>query len=308
MAEAWIPQLQMWLHGHSGIVPIPNLIEFGCSRRDAYRLAETDNFEIIMPGVLRSTHWPFGTDQLMMAACLRSSIAVIARTNAAQMWNFRGLPKPDGEVRVLIPHGRSVILPGVIVEKCRQIDAVDIVQRSDGLRLTSPSRTLFDCADILGTRRTGSVFEQLIDEKKASFVTQAATVARLARPGRPGTHTMAAVIASRPAWRAGLQSDLEVLVLEAIELAGLPTPQTQMWFVLPGGRRIRLDFAWPDKQVALEVDHPFWHAGAAESDRDKRRDLKMTTVGWLTLRITDLDVNGGLAVSINDVALTLALR
>ena len=71
---------------------------------------------------------------------------------------------------------------------------------------------------------------------------------------------------------------------------------------------MRLDFAWPDLKAALEVDYPFWHAGAENSHRDKRRDLKMGTVGWHTMRITDLDVDRGLRTSISDVHQTLALR
>ena len=119
---------------------------------------------------------------------------------------------------------------------------------------------------------------------------------------------MTAVIGGRPAWRAAMQSELETRVLTEIRRQGLPTPAVQMSYLLPTGGRIRLDFAWPRHKVALEVDHPFWHAGAIESHRDKRRDLKMSTVGWQTLRITDLDVSAALAASIRDVGLVLAGR
>jgi len=71
MAESWAPQLQRWLHKYSGIVPIATLVGFGCKRRDAYRLGESDDFEIIMPGILRSTHRPLGPMQLMTAAWFR---------------------------------------------------------------------------------------------------------------------------------------------------------------------------------------------------------------------------------------------
>ena len=308
MGAPWTPQLQQWLHRYSGIVPIATLVGFGCKRRDAYRLADTDDFEIIMPGILRSTHWPLGPTQLMTAACFRNPKALVCYTTAAMLWRFRGLPVDDGHVHILVPHGRHPSMPGVIVTQCRLISDVDIVHRRDGIRLTSPTRTLFDCADLLGVQRTTSILEQLINQNSGTFVTHASTVARLGKPGRPGTRTMKAVIASRPAWRAAMQSELEVIVLGEIERQDLPTPEVQFWFTLPTGERVRLDFAWPDHTAALEVDHPFWHAGAENSRRDKRRDLKMGTVGWQTMRITDLDVNRGLRTSINDVGTTLALR
>ena len=102
-----------------------------------------------------------------------------------------------------------------------------------------------------------------------------------------------------------MQSDLEVRVLAEIERQGLPAPVTQHPLVLPDGDRIRLDFAWPAFKEGLEIDHPFWHAGASESHRDRWRDRKAATIGWHTTRITDFDVDAGLGDAIADVAAIL---
>ena len=308
MQRKWVAPMQRWLHTHSGILPIAQLVAMGCRERDAYRQLETDEFEYVMPGILRSKHWPLGADQLMMAACLRNPNATIAWTTAAKQWKFRSLPADDGEVHVLVPHGQSPVMPGVVVHRSRQIGPVDIVNLKSGLRLTSPARTLFDCADLLGRKRTSSILEQIVNDGKGDMVTHAATFNRLGRPGRPGTRTMAGAIGARPAWRAAVQSELELRVLDEIERQGLPTPVVQMWVELPDDGRIRLDFAWPVQRVNLEVDHPFWHAGADASHRDKTRDRKLGTLGWLTLRITDVDVSGALAAAVRDVALVLAHR
>lgn len=238
MADEWRQQLHTWLQSHAGIIDVPTLVEFGCRRRNAYRLIEDGEFSIVMPGVLRSKHWPLGPDQLMMAACLRAEDAVVCGMTAARLWKFRGLPADDGEVHIVIPHARTLTLPGTVVQRSRVIDPVDVVQRADGVRMTSPPRTLFDCADVLGVQRTTSVLEQLINDEKASFVTHAATFARLGVPGRPGSKTMGRVIAARPGWRAALQSELEILVLREIERQGLPAPEVQYWFTLPSGDRL----------------------------------------------------------------------
>lgn len=307
MSADWVPTVQRWLQDHSGIVPIAELMRAGCKRRDAYRLAESPDFEIVMPGILRSRHWPLGAIQLMIASCARNSQAAVGLTTAAREWRFRNLPDDD-VVHILIPHGCSPTLPGVVVHRCRRIDPVDIVTRRDGVRLTSPSRTMFDSADMLGPRRTESILEQLINDGRGTFATHAATASRLSSARRPGSRTMLTALASRPPWQAALQSELELSVLREIERQQLPRPEVQYPFVLPTGERIRLDFAWPRPKVVLEVDHPYWHAGALPSHRDKRRDLKMATVGWQTVRVTDLDVNGGLATSVRDVGTVLALR
>jgi very-short-patch-repair endonuclease len=59
--------------------------------------------------------------------------------------------------------------------------------------------------------------------------------------------------------------------------------------------------------IAVEVDHPFWHAGEIASHADKQRDRMATAQGWRVCRITSLDVAGGLADAVADVAATIAL-
>ncbi|MCU1395797.1 MAG: hypothetical protein JWM34_4225 [Ilumatobacteraceae bacterium] len=308
MTEPWMAEAQRWLHGHAGIVPISTLVGLGCSRRDAYRLVDTDQFSIVMPGILRSCHWPLGAQQLMMAACLRNPLAMVWQMTAAREWKFRKLPPPfvDEDVHVLVPANSSPEMPGVVVHRSRRIDTIDIVRRDDGIRLTSPTRTLFDCADLLGRERSESVLEQLIDDGRGTFNTHASTLVRLGHAGRPGTRTMRCVIAGRPAWSAAMQSDLENRVFDEIRRQGLPMPVTQHRIVLPDGTKIRFDFAWPTLRIALEVDHPFWHAGRRASHRDNHRDLLAATIGWQTTRITDLDVEAGLRATIANVALVLA--
>jgi hypothetical protein len=150
--------------------------------------------------------------------------------------------------------------------------------------------------------------EQIIHEAICTFDTIVDTFARLAHPNRPGTRTLAAVIASRPAWREALHSDLECRVLGEIERQGLPAPVTQCPVRLPGGRRIRLDFGWPDVKVGLEVDHPAWHAGLEDRHRDVGRDRAAATVGWLVTRVLQLDADAGLPAAVAEVAAILALR
>ncbi len=298
---------QARVQSQKGIVTVVQLIELGFDRRKAYRLLDGSQFDLIMPGVFCSTHWPVGPDQLMFAACLRNKQAIISRLSAAKIWTLRSLPVND-QVHVLVPHGSSPTLPGVVVHRCRVVDLVDVVHRDDGLRVTSPARTLFDCADQLGPTRATSILEQIIDDGHGAFATHAATLARLGSPGRPGTRVMREVLGSRPAWRAAMQSELEVRVLLEIARQGLPAPQVQFHWPLSATERVRLDFAWPQWKLALEVDHPFWHDGAAESRRDKRRDLVLAAQGWQTLRITDIDVSVGLAAAIAHVATVIELR
>jgi hypothetical protein len=182
-----------------------------------------------------------------------------------------------------------------------------MVQRPDGIRLTSPPRTLFDSADMIGAEAATSVLEQLLNEHRVTFGTISDTVHRLYHPNRPGSATMLSVIQSRPAWRSALQSDLEVKVLQEMSAQGLPDPVPQFPVRLPGREHdIHIDFAWPSARLAVEVDHPAWHDGAADSHADKGRDRKLTTIGWTSARITNIDVHGGLREAVADVGIILS--
>jgi very-short-patch-repair endonuclease len=197
-------------------------------------------------------------------------------------------------------------MEGIVVHRCRRIDPVDIVQRPDGIRVTSPPRTMFDSADMVGAEATASVLEQLLNEERVTFGTISDTVQRLYHPNRPGAKTMLAVINSRPAWRGALQSDLEVRVLAEMSRQQLPTPEPQFRLRLPDRERdIVIDFAWPTEKLAVEVDHPTWHSGA-DSHRDKGRDRKLGTIGWSSTRISDIDVKTGLSEAVADIGLILA--
>lgn len=299
-------QVDAWLATHHGVISIPDAVRLGVPRRTLYDAVERGEFVQPLPGVLRSNRWPNGRDQLMAAALARNPSALLAFITGAQLWEFRRLPRHQ-RVHVLVPHGCSPQLRGIVVHRCRRIDPVDVATRQD-LRLTSPPRTLFDCADMLGPSVTASNLELLIDQHRGTFATHLDCWIRLAHPRRPGTRTMGVVLRSRPAWRAALQSDLESRVLEELTRQQLPAPEAQWPTRLPDGRDIVIDFAWPELQIAVEVDHPFWHTMDDRWRRDRSRDRQLIALGWATPRLTDLDVEHGLATSVADIATIIRRR
>ena len=215
----------------------------------------------------------------------------------------------DERIHVLVPHGCSPDLPGVEVHRCRRIDPVDLAgRRPDGIRLTSPPRTLFDSAAYLPEDVAASAIEQALADHRCTIVTLMSTMTRLHHPNRPGARRFEAVLLGRPALRGAARSELERSVRAAIAAAGLPAPQVNTWFRLPGVGKVQIDLAWPEWTLAVEVDHPFWHDREAEAARDKRRDRKLAVAGWLPLRISKADVDRRLADAVEDLGAVLRQR
>lgn len=296
----WSASLDQWFSTHHGVINLATLLDLGVAPRTVDRMVARSELITMMPGVFRTRRMPTTREQMMVAVCLRNPFAMIGFTTAGQLWHVRKMKDP--RIHALLPHGCSPELPGIVVHRCRRIDPVDIVERPDGIRLTSPPRTLFDSADMLGVAAARSALEQVLQEKVCTFGTIVDTYVRLGRPHRPGTATMRAVLASRPAWRAALHSDLESRILDEIERQGLPTPVTQCPVVGSDGHLLHIDFGWPEWKVGLEVDHPAWHDGVEERRRDARRDRKTAAAGWYTARVPEIDVRFGLVEAVRDVA------
>jgi very-short-patch-repair endonuclease len=296
----WQSAVDDWFAAHHGIAAASTLERLGMSSSTMHRLAQQQRLVRVMPGVFRSAQWPTTFEQTLAAACARNDSVAIGLTTADRMWGFRGVR--DREFHVLLVHGSSPEMPGIVVHRCRRIDPVDIVERPDGIRLTSPPRSLFDSADMLGFESARSVLEQILHEGMCTLATVIDTVSRLYHPNRPGSRTMRAVLDSKPKWQRALQSGLELKVLFEIERQSLPAPIAQCPVQLPDGTVIHLDFGWPQWRVGLEVDDPAWHDGAVESTRDARRGRKATIAGWTVPRITRLDVERSIGEAVGDVA------
>jgi very-short-patch-repair endonuclease len=65
----------------------------------------------------------------------------------------------------------------------------------------------------------------------------------------------------------------------------LPLPVSQ--YAING---YRLDLAWPDQKVAVEVDGHDYHKTKEQRSYDAKRDRELMKMGWTTLRFTGSDV------------------
>jgi hypothetical protein len=189
-----------------------------------------------------------------------------------------------------------------------RMDEIDVIDRPGGIRVTSPPRIAFDLAALLDDRQLIRVIEEIFRLKMCTFPTLAATASRLREHGRSGSARIARVLASRPAWRKPPGSNLELQVEAAIVAAGLPRPERNAPIRLLTGEVIHPDFFWPPERAVLEVDHVTWHGGGLDGAYDKWRDRQLARLGIVSMRITDTDVEDGLAAVINDIAAILGLR
>ncbi|QGG96497.1 type IV toxin-antitoxin system AbiEi family antitoxin [Actinomarinicola tropica] len=299
--------LHEWLRAHHGVITRVRMSELGFGRSSIDHELRTGRLVPLWPGTYVSADVSPGRLQLMTAVCQHYPDAAIGFTTAAQEWGFREMSDP--RIHVLVPHARTPEVPGIAFHRCRRIDAVDLAgRRADGVRLTSPPRTLFDSAAVCPADAVASAVEQALAERRCTIGTLMATQARLRHPRRPGSDQFDAVLMSRDGLRGVARSRLEIDVRAAVAAAGLPQPFVNMPFRLGDGSPIAIDLAWPHHRVAVEVDHPLWHDGEVASACDRRRDRKLLLLGWAPMRITRLDIEQRLDEAVDDIAEVLILR
>lgn len=108
-----------------------------------------------------------------------------------------------------------------------------------------------------------------------------------------------------PWWPDGVDSALEMALYSRLEHAGLPLGVGQHRFV--PGRQYRLDRAWPEQLVAVEVQGGIWTAGAHSRGSGVQRDCVKLSIaaalGWRVLPVTSEMIESGLAVELIGQAL-----
>jgi hypothetical protein len=298
------PSVSAWFSSHHGVARRADLLDLGVSRHQLQRLLTTGVLVSNRHDVFRLAGAPPTVEQRLAEACAVDEDVIVSHMPAGRQWGMRGLGA-DRRVHVLVPDATTFTLPGVVLHRCRQVDPIDVVVRDDGIRLTSPPRTVFDLASYLDDLRLESVIEQVLAEGRCTLPTLLATVRRLRARGRGGSARIARVLEGRPAWYRPLDSDLELRFERAIAAAGLPAPERQAPVKLRNGMVASVDFLWRSHGEAVEVDHVTWHGGRLATADDNRRDRRLAQVGVRVTRVTDFEIEHRLREVLADIALLL---
>jgi very-short-patch-repair endonuclease len=265
------------------------LRDAGMSDDQIDRATQSGIFELVQPGIARLAAAPLTARSELIAPCLVDpGGVVVSHHSAGRLHGLRRLG-PDRRVHVTIAGSRHLRLRGIVLHRSHAFATCDIEPSDDGLWATSPLRTAFDLAWQLSDGQLESVIEQLLDRRLCQPRDLWEIVHRLGRSGRRGTARWRRVLESRPQAEP-LDSDLEVRFEQAIRAAGLPAPVRHAAVELPTGEIIHPDFYWPANALAVEVDHPTWHGGRTDRERDSRRDRLLRSIGIEVRRVLDAEL------------------
>lgn len=149
--------------------------------------------------------------------------------------------------------------------------------------VTSPARTIVDCAGITNTKGLGELIEQAA---VLGLLDIAAIDAVLDGPRRRGTKRLLRVAAPWRRYRPGikLRSRMEAKLLPLLTEAALPIPETNAK-VRVGGKSYEVDFLWRRRKLVVETDGGRFHDNPAAGSRDSDRNHALSAAGFRIPRL-----------------------
>lgn len=198
--------------------------------------------------------------------------AVLSHATAAAIWGMRAWV--DGPVDVTVARGNRAGQPGIHVR--RAVLRRGEVRLREGLRITSPERTLHDLA-------------QTLDQDDLDRTVNEALVLGLTTPSKLRSYL------ARSSRRQGVKqlehalrhdhavskSELQRAMLALVRRVKLPLPQTE---VMVEGHLV--DFLWADERLIVETDGHSPHGTPRRFETDRARDAHLIACGYRVLRFT----------------------
>lgn len=260
-----------------GVVSLVDLSALGFSASGVRSRVARGRLHRLYPGVYavgrpdltREGHW-------LAAVKAAGEGAVLSHRSAAALHGLR--PSSAASIELTVRRAFRPQLRGLRVHRSTSVAGKDVTT-VDAIPCTTPNRTLFDLAAVVGPDALERACERA---EELGLLDMAALSHLLNRPAR-GVRNLRAALA-----RLGdgaTRSELEVRFRTLCRQAGLPPPEVNGWLSLGGGH-VLIDFLWRRQRVAVETDGYHYHRDRRSFARDRRRDQLLGLEGWQHARFT----------------------
>ena len=238
-----------------GVASVEQLVDAGLTRRRIKDLESHGTIVSVVRGAYRSASVDLDELGRSAAVCLARPDVVIAGPTAGRIWGFRRLPR-DHRVHVVAPPASNpAIAPWVCTYRTAAIHDHDVVQRADGIRITTRARTAFDLSRWLGPDDLLSVIEQAIRDGGLTEVDMFDVAADWLSSQRRWAYSFLRQL-SRRLGGGPADSHPEVRFAVALQQLGITDLVRQHRVQLPGYGTAHFDLAVPRLHLGDRARHP----------------------------------------------------
>lgn len=173
--------------------------------------------------------------------------------------------------------------------------AEDEIQRIAGVAVTTPARTALDLACRYPVDKAVAAIDALA-RATALKVCEVEVLADRYR-GRRGIRRARVTL---PLVDGGAESPRETWLRLLLIRAGFPPPQTQIAIHAYGELLACLDLGWEEIKLAVEYEGDQHRTDRRQFHRDIARLEALTALGWIVVRVTAEDTEGGVLARVSD--------
>lgn len=231
-----------------------------------------------------------GTQETWMqrawAAHLAMPSSILSHRSAAKLHGIAHWADENAPIELTVPHNGSRLSHLRIRQHCTRTPDPEKLFHRSGLPVTCPERTLLDLAAVHPARELPAIVDRFLLPKLTGSEEMFRYFQLVTLKGRKNGSRLLRLLISRAGNLSTLESRAEERTLSALNKAGL-RPESQFPVVSSQGR-FRLDFAFPQKMIALEVDGPH-HLDPDQARADRQRDAILSALGWRVIRVSVFD-------------------
>lgn len=273
-------RLDSWFRAHHGVITRAKARQLGLSDaairtqlRNGLWLCRFPNTYVLASAA------PGPLVDLTAALAALGPEAVTSHGSAAWLWGL--MDRPPIVVHVTMPAGTDHRPAGVRVHRAKA--RVPRASRQ-GFACTTPGRTLCDLAAVGPPEEVTRMVERALAHKLV-------TISRLREDAttgdghaRAGGRLLIRILEDLGLCEAPAPSVLESEMRRLFRRFELPVPKAEVRWGPDG--EYRLDYAYPDRKLAIETDGYTWHSSPSQLERDHHRRNRLVSDGWVILVYT----------------------
>jgi very-short-patch-repair endonuclease len=271
------------------VIARTQLLLLGLSATGIDRRLSSGLFVRLHPSVYRIGAAPESWRQRLLAACLWTS-GVASHRSALMLLGLEGFSGEILEVTTTVTRRTST--GAVRIHRSTDLDPFELTT-VDSIPSTTPTRTLIDVGSVLSQRGLEEAVDSALRQRLTSVSRLRTGVERFGGRGSRGPAALAKLLDARGAV-APTDSALETRLSRLLRRHRLPQPERQV--EIREGREFigRVDFAYPELKVAIEVQSYRWHSSWAARLSDMERLNRLQALGWIIIQVTyeDLERRG----------------
>jgi very-short-patch-repair endonuclease len=206
---------------------------------------------------------------------------LLSGSTAAHLWGM--VEQPSTPIRVTVPSLRRVVAPAGVCVLRRDLPA-GARSRRYGLPVTSRTVAAIDHLVELPLGEACAFTDRAL---QSNWIERADLLARLESPMRGNTMLRRVL----PRMIGGAEAESERMLHRILQAAGIRGWVANHQVRVAGVIRARIDVAFAELRIAIEVDGFAYHSARGRFQSDRSRQNLLVGLGWTVLRFTWSDLN-----------------